>query len=137
MALYLRGRKIGLFQGGKVGETILVMKLINTIKKVHKSVSVFRSVGEKPSEENDLFEEMNELEVHNTDKSTDSKDALIYWKMNEAPGARLRVGLILLKIAEYFKISISNRYYYLLKIYFDLCKLASKHQHHQAKCLLL
>ena len=103
LAPYRRGGKIGLFGGAGVGKTVLIMELINNIAKAHGGVSVFGGVGERTREGNDLYEEMKESKVINTDKLTDSKVALVYGQMNEPPGARMRVGLTALTMAEYFR----------------------------------
>jgi F-type H+-transporting ATPase subunit beta len=93
LAPYKRGGKIGLFGGAGVGKTVLIMELINNIAKAHGGVSVFGGVGERTREGNDLYEEMKESKVIDSDKLEDSKVALVYGQMNEPPGARMRVGL--------------------------------------------
>ena len=103
LAPYRRGGKIGLFGGAGVGKTVLIMELINNIAKAHGGVSVFGGVGERTREGNDLYEEMKESKVINADNLTDSKVALVYGQMNEPPGARMRVGLTALTMAEYFR----------------------------------
>jgi F-type H+-transporting ATPase subunit beta len=103
LAPYRRGGKIGLFGGAGVGKTVLIMELINNIAKAHGGVSVFGGVGERTREGNDLYMEMKESKVINTDKMTESKVALVYGQMNEPPGARMRVGLTALTMAEYFR----------------------------------
>ena len=103
LAPYRRGGKIGLFGGAGVGKTVLIMELINNIAKAHGGVSVFGGVGERTREGNDLYEEMKESKVINADKLEDSKVALVYGQMNEPPGARMRVGLTALTMAEYFR----------------------------------
>lgn len=103
LAPYRRGGKIGLFGGAGVGKTVLIMELINNIAKAHGGVSVFGGVGERTREGNDLYEEMKESKVINADKLTESKVALVYGQMNEPPGARMRVGLTALTMAEYFR----------------------------------
>ena len=103
LAPYRRGGKIGLFGGAGVGKTVLIMELINNIAKAHGGVSVFGGVGERTREGNDLYCEMKESKVINEDKLTDSKVALVYGQMNEPPGARMRVGLTALTMAEYFR----------------------------------
>nr|YP_009393526.1 ATP synthase CF1 subunit beta [Bostrychia simpliciuscula]ARW62088.1 ATP synthase CF1 subunit beta [Bostrychia simpliciuscula] len=103
LAPYRRGGKIGLFGGAGVGKTVLIMELINNIAKAHGGVSVFGGVGERTREGNDLYEEMKESKVINSEKLTDSKVALVYGQMNEPPGARMRVGLTALTMAEYFR----------------------------------
>ena len=103
LAPYRRGGKIGLFGGAGVGKTVLIMELINNIAKAHGGVSVFGGVGERTREGNDLYEEMKESGVINESNFADSKVALVYGQMNEPPGARMRVGLTALTMAEYFR----------------------------------
>ena len=103
LAPYRRGGKIGLFGGAGVGKTVLIMELINNIAKAHGGVSVFGGVGERTREGNDLYEEMKESGVINDKNFSDSKVALVYGQMNEPPGARMRVGLTALTMAEYFR----------------------------------
>jgi F-type H+-transporting ATPase subunit beta len=103
LAPYRRGGKIGLFGGAGVGKTVLIMELINNIAKAHGGVSVFGGVGERTREGNDLYEEMKESGVINSKNFTESKVALVYGQMNEPPGARMRVGLTALTMAEYFR----------------------------------
>jgi F-type H+-transporting ATPase subunit beta len=103
LAPYRRGGKIGLFGGAGVGKTVLIMELINNIAKAHGGVSVFGGVGERTREVNDLYMEMRESGVINEKILTDSKVALVYGQMNEPPGARMRVGLTALTMAEYFR----------------------------------
>ena len=103
LAPYRRGGKIGLFGGAGVGKTVLIMELINNIAKAHGGVSVFGGVGERTREGNDLYEEMKESGVINESNFTESKVALVYGQMNEPPGARMRVGLTALTMAEYFR----------------------------------
>jgi len=103
LAPYRRGGKIGLFGGAGVGKTVLIMELINNIAKAHGGVSVFGGVGDRTREGNDLYMEMKESGVINDSKLTDSKVALVYGQMNEPPGARMRVGLSALTMAEYFR----------------------------------
>ena len=103
LAPYRRGGKIGLFGGAGVGKTVLIMELINNIAKAHGGVSVFAGVGERTREGNDLYQEMCESKVINQDNLADSKVALVYGQMNEPPGARMRVGLTALTMAEYFR----------------------------------
>jgi F-type H+-transporting ATPase subunit beta len=100
---YRRGGKIGLFGGAGVGKTVLIMELINNIAKAHGGVSVFGGVGERTREGNDLYEEMKESGVINSNNFAESKVALVYGQMNEPPGARMRVGLTALTMAEYFR----------------------------------
>jgi F-type H+-transporting ATPase subunit beta len=103
LAPYRRGGKIGLFGGAGVGKTVLIMELINNIAKAHGGVSVFGGVGERTREGNDLYEEMKESGVINSSNFAQSKVALVYGQMNEPPGARMRVGLTALTMAEYFR----------------------------------
>ena len=103
LAPYRRGGKIGLFGGAGVGKTVLIMELINNIAKAHGGVSVFGGVGERTREGNDLYCEMKESGVLNEKNLDDSKVALVYGQMNEPPGARMRVGLTALTMAEYFR----------------------------------
>jgi F-type H+-transporting ATPase subunit beta len=103
LAPYRRGGKIGLFGGAGVGKTVLIMELINNIAKAHGGVSVFGGVGERTREGNDLYCEMKESGVINENNLPDSKVALVYGQMNEPPGARMRVGLTALTMAEYFR----------------------------------
>ncbi|CAN7099821.1 unnamed protein product, partial [Brassica rapa subsp. narinosa] len=95
--------KIGLFGGAGVGKTVLIMEMINNIAKAHGGVFVFGGVGERTREGNDLYMEMKESGVINELNLADSKVALVYGQMNEPPGARLRVGLTALTMAEYFR----------------------------------
>jgi F-type H+-transporting ATPase subunit beta len=101
LAPYARGGKIGLFGGAGVGKTVLIMELINNIAKGHGGYSVFAGVGERTREGNDLYYEMIESGVINLEG--DSKAALVYGQMNEPPGARARVALSGLTMAEYFR----------------------------------
>nr|YP_010032274.1 AtpB [Schizocladia ischiensis]QOW07481.1 AtpB [Schizocladia ischiensis] len=103
LAPYRRGGKIGLFGGAGVGKTVLIMELINNIAKAHGGVSVFGGVGERTREGNDLYMEMKESGVIREDNLSESKVALVYGQMNEPPGARMRVGLTALTMAEYFR----------------------------------
>jgi F-type H+-transporting ATPase subunit beta len=98
---YAKGGKIGLFGGAGVGKTVLIMELINNVAKAHGGYSVFAGVGERTREGNDLYHEMMESGVINLEG--DSKAALVYGQMNEPPGARARVGLSGLTLAEYFR----------------------------------
>jgi F-type H+-transporting ATPase subunit beta len=102
LAPYAKGGKIGLFGGAGVGKTVLIMELINNVAKAHGGVSVFAGVGERTREGNDLYHEMMESGVIKTD-GPGSKVALVYGQMNEPPGARARVGLSGLTVAEYFR----------------------------------
>ena len=103
LAPYRRGGKIGLFGGAGVGKTVLIMELINNIAKAHGGVSVFGGVGERTREGNDLYMEMKESGVINESNISESKVALVYGQMNEPPGARMRVGLTALTMAEFFR----------------------------------
>ncbi|KPD13826.1 F0F1 ATP synthase subunit beta [Phaeobacter sp. 11ANDIMAR09] len=103
LAPYTKGGKIGLFGGAGVGKTVLIMELINNIAKVHSGVSVFAGVGERTREGNDLYHEMIESGVIVPDNLVDSKIALVYGQMNEPPGARMRVALSGLTLAEQFR----------------------------------
>ena len=104
---YAKGGKIGLFGGAGVGKTVLIMELINNVAKLHGGFSVFAGVGERTREGNDLYYEMIESGVIKINKETNStvgsKAALVYGQMNEPPGARARVGLTGLTVAEYFR----------------------------------
>ncbi|MEM9908107.1 MAG: F0F1 ATP synthase subunit beta [Cyanobacteria bacterium P01_D01_bin.44] len=103
LAPYRRGGKVGLFGGAGVGKTVLIQELINNIAKEHGGVSVFGGVGERTREGNDLYNEFIESGVINADDLSQSKVALVYGQMNEPPGARMRVGLSALTMAEYFR----------------------------------
>jgi F-type H+-transporting ATPase subunit beta len=103
LAPYRRGGKIGLFGGAGVGKTVLIMELINNIAKAHGGVSVFGGVGERTREGNDLYIEIKESRVIVENNLSESKVALVYGQINEPPGARIRVGLTALTIAEYFR----------------------------------
>ena len=100
---YLRGGKIGLFGGAGVGKTVIIMELINNIALKHGGVSVFGGVGERTREGNDLWLEMQESGVIDIENREKSRAVLIYGQMTEPPGARLRVGLSALTVAEYFR----------------------------------
>lgn len=100
---YPKGGKIGLFGGAGVGKTVLIMELINNIAKAHGGYSVFAGVGERTREGNDLYHEMMESGVINVKEPSKSKAALVYGQMNEPPGARARVALSGLTLAEYFR----------------------------------
>ena len=100
---YVRGGKIGLFGGAGVGKTVIIMELINNIALKHGGVSVFGGVGERTREGNDLWMEMQESGVINIEDREKSRAALIYGQMTEPPGARQRVGLTALTVAEYFR----------------------------------
>ena len=103
LAPYAKGGKIGLFGGAGVGKTVLIMELINNIAKVHSGVSVFAGVGERTREGNDLYHEMIESGVIVPEDLEKSKIALVYGQMNEPPGARMRVALSGLTLAEQFR----------------------------------
>ncbi len=100
---FSKGGKVGAFGGAGVGKTVVIMELINNIAKQHGGFSVFAGVGERTREGNDLYEEMSEAGVINQDDLSKSKVALVYGQMNEPPGARLRVALSALSMAEFFR----------------------------------
>ncbi|HXI27711.1 MAG TPA: F0F1 ATP synthase subunit beta, partial [Vicinamibacterales bacterium] len=100
---YLQGGKIGLFGGAGVGKTVVIMELIHNIALKHGGVSVFGGVGERTREGNDLWHEFQESGVIDVNDSSKSRAALVYGQMTEPPGARLRVGLSALTVAEYFR----------------------------------
>src|SRR5882762_9272068 len=103
LAPYAKGGKVGLFGGAGVGKTVIIMELINNIAKAHGGFSVFAGVGERTREGNDLWMEMRESGVINDEDISKSKVALVYGQMTEPPGARLRVALSGLTVAEYFR----------------------------------
>jgi F-type H+-transporting ATPase subunit beta len=107
LAPYAKGGKVGLFGGAGVGKTVLIQELINNVAKAHGGYSVFAGVGERTREGNDLYHEFIESKVnadpHHPDPNVKSKCALVYGQMNEPPGARARVGLSGLTVAEYFR----------------------------------
>lgn len=103
LAPYSRGGKVGLFGGAGVGKTVLIMELINNVAKAHGGFSVFAGVGERTREGNDLYNEMIESGVINLDDFSKSKASLVYGQMNESPGARARVALTGLTVAEHFR----------------------------------
>ncbi|ATI42714.1 F0F1 ATP synthase subunit beta [Pacificitalea manganoxidans] len=103
LAPYAKGGKIGLFGGAGVGKTVLIMELINNIAKVHSGYSVFAGVGERTREGNDLYHEMIESNVIDPENLSNSQVALVYGQMNEPPGARARVALTGLTLAEQFR----------------------------------
>jgi F-type H+-transporting ATPase subunit beta len=100
---FTKGGKAGAFGGAGVGKTVVIMELINNIAKGHGGYSVFAGVGERTREGNDLYHEMSEAKVINQENISESKVALVYGQMNEPPGARLRVALSALAMAEYFR----------------------------------
>ena len=100
---FLKGGKAGSFGGAGVGKTVLIMELINNIAKAHSGLSVFAGVGERTREGNDFYNEMSESGVIDQEHPENSKVALVYGQMNEPPGARLRVALSALSMAEYFR----------------------------------
>ena len=106
LAPYAKGGKIGLFGGAGVGKTVVIMELINNVANNHGGVSVFAGVGERTREGNDLYHEMIEsgvIKLNDDGTTAGSKAALVYGQMNEPPGARARVGLTGLTVAEYFR----------------------------------
>jgi F-type H+-transporting ATPase subunit beta len=103
LAPYAKGGKIGLFGGAGVGKTVIIMELINNVAKAHGGYSVFAGVGERTREGNDLYHEMIESGVNKKGGGPGSKAALVYGQMNEPPGARARVGLSGLTVAEHFR----------------------------------
>ncbi|MGY6569214.1 MAG: F0F1 ATP synthase subunit beta, partial [Salinarimonas sp.] len=103
LAPYAKGGKIGLFGGAGVGKTVLIQELINNVAKAHGGYSVFAGVGERTREGNDLYHEFIESGVNKKGGGEGSKAALVYGQMNEPPGARARVGLTGLTVAEYFR----------------------------------
>ena len=100
---FVRGGKVGAFGGAGVGKTVVIMELIHNIAHAHGGYSVFAGVGERSREGNDLYHEMSQSKGINQDDISKSKVALVYGQMNEPPGARLRVGLSALSVAEYFR----------------------------------
>ncbi len=100
---FIKGGKVGAFGGAGVGKTVVIMELINNIAKAHGGYSVFAGVGERSREGNDLYAEMSEAGVINQEDISQSKVALVYGQMNEPPGARMRVALSGLSMAEYFR----------------------------------
>ena len=103
LAPYAKGGKVGLFGGAGVGKTVIIMELINNIAKAHGGYTAFAGVGERTREGNDLYHEMIDSGVINPDKLDESKVSLVYGQMNEPPGARARVALTGLTVAEYFR----------------------------------
>jgi len=100
---YVKGGKVGLFGGAGVGKTVIIMELINNVAKKHGGYSVFAGVGERSREGNDLYHELIDAGVNKKGGGNGSKAALVFGQMNEPPGARLRVGLAALAMAEYFR----------------------------------
>src|SRR5262249_37944191 len=103
LAPYAKGGKVGLFGGAGVGKTVIIMELINNVAKAHGGYSVFAGVGERTREGNDLYHEFIESGVNKKGGGQGSKCALVYGQMNEPPGARARVGLTGLTVAEHFR----------------------------------
>ena len=130
---YAKGGKIGLFGGAGVGKTVLIMELINNIAKAHGGYSVFAGVGERTREGNDLYHEMIESGIIDL-KGKDSKVALVYGQMNEPPGARARVALTGLTLAEYFRDQEGQDVCFSLIIFLDLLKLDQKCQLFLVEC---
>ena len=127
IAPYAKGGKIGLFGGAGVGKTVLIMELINNIAKQHGGLSVFTGVGERTREGNDLYNEMKESGVL-------SKTALVYGQMNEPPGARMRVALSGLTMAEYFRDREGQDVLLLSIIFSVLLRLARRFPHFWDVC---
>lgn len=100
---FIKGGKVGAFGGAGVGKTVVIMELINNIAKAHGGYSIFAGVGERSREGNDLYHEMSDAGVIDQSNIENSKVALVYGQMNEPPGARMRVGLTALTMAEYFR----------------------------------
>ena len=100
---FTKGGKVGAFGGAGVGKTVVIMELINNIAKGHGGYSVFAGVGERSREGNDLYHEMSDAGVIDQENIANSKVALVYGQMNEPPGARMRVALSGLTMAEYFR----------------------------------
>ena len=100
---FIKGGKVGAFGGAGVGKTVVIMELINNVAKGHGGYSIFAGVGERSREGNDLYHEMSEAGVIRQDNIAESKVALVYGQMNEPPGARMRVALSALSMAEYFR----------------------------------
>jgi len=134
LAPYSRGGKIGLFGGAGVGKTVLIMELINNVAKAHGGYSVFAGVGERTREGNDLYHEMIESGVIKTD-GPGSKAALVYGQMNEPPGARARVALSGLTLAEYFRDKEGQDVLFFVDNIFRLHKLDQKCQHYLVEFL--
>ena len=125
LAPYAKGGKIGLFGGAGVGKTVLIMELINNVAKAHGGFSVFAGVGERTREGNDLYHEMIDSGVIKPE-GPGSKAALVYGQMNEPPGARARVALTGLTVAEYFRDQEGQDVLFLLITSLDLPKQAQK-----------
>ena len=128
LAPYSKGGKIGLFGGAGVGKTVIIMELINNIAKAHGGFSVFAGVGERTREGNDLYHEMIESGVIKPE-GKGSKAALVYGQMNEPPGARARVGLAGLTVAEYFRDREGQDVLFFVDNILDSHKLVQKYQH--------
>ena len=129
LAPYAKGGKIGLFGGAGVGKTVIIMELINNIAKAHGGFSVFAGVGERTREGNDLYHEMIDSGVIKPE-GPGSKAALVYGQMNEPPGARARVALTGLTVAEYLEIKKDKMYFSLSTTFLDLLKQAQKFLHY-------
>ena len=125
LAPYARGGKIGLFGGAGVGKTVVIQELINNVAKAHGGYSVFAGVGERTREGNDLYHEMIESGVIKINQAG-SRCALIYGQMNEPPGARARVGLTGLTVAEYFRDEEGKDVLLFIITFSDSPKLAPK-----------
>src|SRR5439155_292883 len=121
LAPYAKGGKIGLFGGAGVGKTVLIQELINNVAKAHGGYSVFAGVGERTREGNDLYHEFIESKVNadpkNPDPSVKSKCALVFGQMNEPPGARTRVGLTGLTVAEHFRDQVQDVLFFVDNIF--------------------
>lgn len=126
----LKGGKVGLFGGAGVGKTVIIQELINNIAKAHGGVSVFAGVGERTREGNDLYHEMKEAKVID-------KLAMVFGQMNEPPGARARVALTGLCMAEYFRDEQKQDVLFLLIIFSDLRRRVRKYQPCLVVCLQL
>src|SRR5450756_2356228 len=126
IAPFVKGGKIGLFGGAGVGKTVVIMELINNVAKGHGGKSVFGGVGERTREGNDLYMEMKESGVINEQNIAESKVALVYGQMNEPPGARMRVGLTALTMAEYFRDKMGQDVLYFLDNIFRFSQAGSE-----------
>lgn len=127
IAPYLKGGKIGLFGGAGVGKTVLIQELINNVANQHGGISVFTGVGERTREGNDLYYEMKESGVID-------KTVLVYGQMNEPPGARMRVALSGLTMAEYFRVLSIRTCCFLSTTYSDLLRQVLRFRHSLAEC---